>query len=198
MKKKIHLTDPIESHVAWAFEHIYSKPYKSYQYSETSTTIARLHHGIQHVTRAAIYAPILANLYRRYGDLEALQLTNDDIHLIQISLLFHDSAREGDGEDKWDRESAALLGDYLKNLKVQEKKAALLVEAVANKDAIGYDLCFMLDEHEEDINIDADIIYIKNLNDRALEYAVRVDENKVYRSLISVVDINLNLNKISQ
>jgi len=56
--------------------------------------IAREIHGIQHVSRAALYIPVLANLYRRYDDPEALKLTDEDIKFIQIAALFHDSMRQ--------------------------------------------------------------------------------------------------------
>ena len=67
---------PIDLHVTWVYNHIYSKPYP--KEGETNG-IARQLHGLQHVTRAAINIPIFANLFRRYDDEEALKLNDDDI-----------------------------------------------------------------------------------------------------------------------
>ena len=56
--------------VEYAFQ-IYKMPYKNSTNSEDE--LPRKTHGIQHVTRAVIYSSIFVNLYRRYGDIEALQ-----------------------------------------------------------------------------------------------------------------------------
>ncbi len=130
----VTLEDDISRHVAWAYEHIYSKPYLNDQ--KSSDSIARVYHGIQHVTRAAIYIPIFANLFRRHNDAKALKLTDEDIKLLQIAALFHDAARENEDVDLWDKESGLLLYYYLTDvLKVDTKRATLLAEAVANKDS---------------------------------------------------------------
>lgn len=133
----ITLSDPFSKHVAWAYRHIYQIPYpKEGPYAERKFYPYRRIHGIQHVARAAFYVPILVNLYRRYHDPEALALTPEDIHLIQIAVLFHDAARLNEGEDKWDRDSAAFLYHYLTDvLKVNPEKANLLAKAVAEKDS---------------------------------------------------------------
>ena len=88
-----------------------------------------------HVSRAAIYAPVWANLFRLLGHQEALKLTNHDIKLIQIALLFHDAAREGDEEDEWDLDSAELLFYYLKASGIEPHIALKIAEATANKDS---------------------------------------------------------------
>ena len=129
----ITLDAEISDHAAWVFRHIYTVPYSNQTISQEG--ILRFYHGIQHVSRAAIYAPIFANLYRRHGHHLALELTNEEIKLIQIALLFHDSAREDEEEDLWDHESATFLYFYLTRiLKVSSQKAKALAEAVANKD----------------------------------------------------------------
>lgn len=131
------LESDIEEHVRWAFHHIYNYYYPEYyQYTyETPPEIARIHHGIQHVSRAALYAKVFANLYRKYGDEEAKNLTEEDLKLIQIALIFHDSAREDENEDHWDHESAIFLYNYLTAvLGVDAAKAKFIAEATANKD----------------------------------------------------------------
>lgn len=127
---------PLEDHTAWLYEHIYSKPYKDSASSAGVGSIARLIHGIQHVSRVAYYVSVFANLFRRYGDKEALSLTSEDIKLLQIAALFHDSAREDENEDHWDDESALFFYHYAtKVLHVEPAKAMLIAEAIANKDA---------------------------------------------------------------
>ena len=127
------LESPIDAHVARLYNGIYSIPYPR---TNKNHGIARSIHGIQHVTRAAINIPIFANLYRRFGNVEALALTNEDIKLLQIAALFHDSAREAEGEDHWDQESALFFYEYVtKSLGLSPIKAKLFAEAIANKDA---------------------------------------------------------------
>jgi hypothetical protein len=137
----IQLSDNLSKHVAWAFQNIYKFPYPfyyevPYPQGEINNRIARFYHGIQHVTRSAMHVPVFANLYRLKGSKEALELTDEDIHLIQIATLFHDSARESEGEDRWDYESGTMLYKYLSQvLKVDKAKAKKITEATANKDA---------------------------------------------------------------
>lgn len=74
-------------------------------------------------------------MYRKHGDEEAQNLTEEQIKLIEIALLFHDSAREDDNEDKWDHESALFLYHYLTQvLRVDPQWAKFIAEATANKD----------------------------------------------------------------
>ena len=123
----------IDSHVAWIFDNIYSVPYPK---SVKHEGVARKIHGIQHVTRAAINIPIFANLYRRFGNAEALALNDEDIKLLQITALFHDSAREDEDVDYWDQESGLFFYEYVtKTLGVLPLKAKLFAEAIANKDS---------------------------------------------------------------
>ncbi|WP_304607789.1 SidE phosphodiesterase domain-containing protein [Legionella sp. MW5194] len=131
-ERSLTLEHDLHEHVQWAYSHVYQY---AYRISYEETAIARFHHGIQHVTRAANYARVFANLYRKYGDEEAQHLSENDIKLIQIALLFHDSAREGDNEDLWDHESAILLYCYLTRvLHVDSQTAKQVAEATANKD----------------------------------------------------------------
>ncbi|KTD32922.1 hypothetical protein Lnau_2570 [Legionella nautarum] len=117
----------------WAYEHIYSIPYVHKSPNEEHHGIARFSHGIQHVSRVALYIPVLANLFARYNK-EIID--EDDLYLLQIAALFHDSARKHDGRDCWDKESATLLFAFLVNrLGIKEQKAKQIAEAVANKDA---------------------------------------------------------------
>src|SRR6516162_9490869 len=102
--------------------------------------IARKLHGIQHVTNAAIYARVFINLFRLFGDQEALALTEDDIAHIQVALLYHDSVRISDRYNHLsdERESGTTLYKYLIKLRVEPSKAKKLAEAMANKDYLAF------------------------------------------------------------
>ena len=131
------LEDKIEKHAQWVFKHIYSVPYGLSRSAKNEPKIARLIHGMMHVSRVAYYVPVLANFYRKYQDSEALALTEEDIKLLQITALFHDAAREGEEADLWDKESALLLYYYLvRVLQINKRKAALFAEAIANKEVL--------------------------------------------------------------
>lgn len=133
-KDTIRLSDDISVHSKLLFKKVYSTPH-ILDVSEV-TEINRELHGLQHVNRVAYYIPVLVNLYRRYGDVDAESLTSEDLKLIQIAALFHDAGRErGEGIDYWDQDSALLAYYYYsKILKVSDAKAKLLAEAIANKD----------------------------------------------------------------
>jgi hypothetical protein len=132
-KNTIKLSDDIAEHVKWAYNNIYSISYPGA--AKESHGINRYFHGIQHVTRASLHIPVLINLYRKHGDADALKLTEDDVKLLQLAAVFHDSAREGEGVDYWDHESGMFLYTYLtQTLNIDPTKAKLIAEAIANKD----------------------------------------------------------------
>lgn len=119
-------------HAAHLFRHLYSLPYP---HAVKRDGIARYYHGMPHISRAAIYIPVLANLYRKYGNEAALNLTPEDIKLTQIAALLHDAGREAEGKDYWDKDSGILTYVYLKKIGIAHEKAKLFAEAVANKDS---------------------------------------------------------------
>jgi len=137
---------PITTDAAWIFDHIYQHRYARLDVLKIFTdpvetiipqTIARQHHGIQHVSRVALYIPILVTLYKRHGNKEVSRLTEQDIQLIQIAALFHDAGREADGADQpdWERNGGSALYYYLTiNLGIDPTKAILLAESTVNKD----------------------------------------------------------------
>ncbi len=126
--------DDIALHARWAFEHIYQYPYAKTGVTRVAA-LARPYHGIQHVTRTAIYIPILINLYRGFGNVEAERLTETDVKLLQIAMLFHDAGREKEGKDEWDCDSALLCYYYLTEvLDVDIEIAIKIAEAIANKE----------------------------------------------------------------
>lgn len=140
------LTDGLSDHAKWLYHHIYSVAYPGIQ---NDGKLARVAHGIAHVSRVANYITVLANLYRKHQVPGEENLTAEDVKLLQIAALFHDSAREDEDADRWDHESALLLYHYLrKNMGVDKDKAAMIAEATANKDRHedGY---FIIREHDD-------------------------------------------------
>src|SRR3990167_1923660 len=125
------LSAPIAQHARFCFESVYCIPYPSYSRSEK---VARPHHGIAHVSRAASYIPIFANFYRRHHHPDANSLMADDLHLLQIAALFHDAARLNDDKDEWDNESALMCFHYLMKIGCSEEVATKIAEVIANKD----------------------------------------------------------------
>lgn len=122
----------IELQTAWIFKNIYKITYFN---SSSYSNLARQDHGIQHVSRVALYIPIWANIYRLFNVTAALQLTDAELKLIQIAALLHDSAREDDNEDKWEHESGCIVYWYLiRKIQISPLLAKQLAEAVANKD----------------------------------------------------------------
>lgn len=143
----LSVASPMDDHAAFAFK-IYGKPYL---HAGEKQPIARPMHGMQHVAAVAMYVPVFANLYIKYGCHEAARLTAEDLKLTQIAALFHDAARESDGVDRWDHESGLIIYLYLHLvLKVTHHKAKMLAEASANKDMAKQGYCM----------IDADEIFI--------------------------------------
>ncbi|MCX7120886.1 MAG: SidE phosphodiesterase domain-containing protein [Gammaproteobacteria bacterium] len=123
-RSPLSLNDDIALHAAFIHNAILVYPYQN--------TTRREHHGIAHVARVAFYIPLLNTFYNQYLD---TNLSDEDIKLLQLAGLFHDAGREGDGEDLWDNDSAALLYYYLTiTLKLPHEKAVIFSEAIANKD----------------------------------------------------------------
>ncbi|KTD47725.1 SidE phosphodiesterase domain-containing protein [Legionella quateirensis] len=133
--KNLSFDSDINEHAKWLFNNIYKIPYPVSKQEVIVPGFARYAHGLTHVSRAAHYIPVFSNLYRRHRIKDSEKLTEEDIKLLQIATLFHDSAREDENEDQWDHESAILLYHYLRHvLGVNRDKACSIAEATANKD----------------------------------------------------------------
>ena len=146
----------IEQHTEWVFRNIYQHPYPPAQTTSPNEKInpelPRSSHGIQHVCRVAMYINVLANLYRKYNHPQALELTPNDIALLQIAALFHDAGRQANGKDYWDQDSAIFVYYYLtRTLKEDHATAKLIAEAIANKDPLiaDYPLHFEININRE-------------------------------------------------
>jgi ankyrin repeat protein len=94
---------------------------------------------MDHVSRAAMLGSAGYNLICK-ANIEGTESLNNnqkkqELKLIQIALLLHDSGREGDGEDLWDTDSSVNIFQYLTSrLNVDPTLAKKVVEAVRNKD----------------------------------------------------------------
>ncbi len=96
-------------------------------------SVPRWSHGCMHVCRAAIMIHAIADLYKKYDP--SIDITDEDIALAQYLTLFHDSARQADGVDVWDDESAENARSYLQALQFEESKIHEAIEALKSKDS---------------------------------------------------------------
>ncbi len=65
-------------------------------------------HGRLHISRALIFSEFIARFYYK-----ELGIENIDFFAIRYAVAFHDSAREDNGEDLWESDSAELCYEYL-------------------------------------------------------------------------------------
>lgn len=106
----------------------------------------RSSHGLLHTTAAmelidkihATYAEHLGERYTSALDEIAKKFKvscNKLVKLIQIAALFHDSAREGDGMDLWDPQSADACKQFLINeWEISEELAQFIADTIRYKD----------------------------------------------------------------
>ncbi len=109
---------------------------QSYHPASESQAIARPVHGLQHSCRTAIWALSILQLRKLQHDPEALAFPDHMVPLLIKACLFHDTGREGDGEDtpEWERASADNLAEHLRNWGVGQSLAWQCGEAVVHKD----------------------------------------------------------------
>ena len=126
IKGAIGIEDSIKQHVNWVFDNIYDNSHAEKSDNKNS---------ILDVARLAMYIPIFANLYRKYGDKDAMTLSDDDIKLLQIAALFQDS-RSNEEKNTSQLENVTMLYKYLTIvLGIPKVKAKLITEAATNNDA---------------------------------------------------------------
>lgn len=118
------LDDSIEYHVQWLGKHHFCLPTRKHIKN----------HGLLHSARVACFIPMLDRLWRQL-DPSTPALSERKMLLLQLAGAFHDIARQADGEDLWDNESATALLHYLHEvLGVELAEAIEIAEVVANKD----------------------------------------------------------------
>ncbi len=128
--QKPSFSDPIEIHARWIFQNIFIPKLKGMARPLTV-------HGLLHASRVAHYIPMLYRLYRGI-DPSLPELTPDEIKAAQLAGLFHDMAREDDGVDHWDIQSAEMAYQYLSQ-NIEELPlgmAEFVANIAANKDAV--------------------------------------------------------------
>jgi hypothetical protein len=91
--------------------------------------LAREAPGTTHCVRVTFLAQALTRLYVRAGR----PLVEDPLGLA-LAAAFHDAARQDEGEDRWDAESAGLLATFLASLEAPTAHVERLRRAVAEKD----------------------------------------------------------------
>ena len=118
---KTRLGDGLGEYSSQAYQRYYCHPCESNPQEE------RKLHNILHTTRASLIATSLANLRVLHGEdvgkdlVDNLGLEDTEsnrklaMKLCQIYLIFHDSARKGEGEDLWDRDSAVNFYNFMVN-----------------------------------------------------------------------------------
>ena len=109
---------------------------QSYHPTSESQAIARPIHGLQHCCRTAIWALSILELRKLQHDPQALAFPDHMVPLLIKACLFHDTGREGDGEDtpEWERASADNLTEHLRNWGIEQSLAWQCGEAVFHKD----------------------------------------------------------------
>lgn len=101
-------------------------------YHHTWAVCPRHAHGMQHAARVTVLATLWMNLYQ----LEGISFSEDEKRWIEIATLLHDSARQDDGEDLWDQDSALNVYHHLIiTHHIPVETAAWIAECMANKDA---------------------------------------------------------------
>lgn len=107
--------------------------------------IERKIHGAMHASRAALWAFMMHNLLENLTPLytdsslkKIAQFINADtdsvVLLILITVVCHDAARRGEGQDLWEAKSGEIAAEVLKELGLNEKQATLFAKAITFKD----------------------------------------------------------------
>lgn len=111
------------------FKETYLKPYPRKRY----TPIVRPDHGAQHAARVASYIRILVNFCRKLGfPPEIIQLTEEEITLLQLAAIFHDAGRRREGKDIYEKDSAALFRQYLQRHNIDDPVALAFADYISH------------------------------------------------------------------
>lgn len=99
------------------FEDTYLIPFNSKIIKDNLHTgnVERISHGAQHASRVAAYVLVLVNFFKKLGyPKQIVEMTQEQVTLLQLTALFHDSARKNDGVDVSEAESAAKFKKWLR------------------------------------------------------------------------------------
>jgi len=90
---------------------------------------SRFYHGVPHAVRVTFFSTVLRELYLAAGR----QSVSSGTHL-HLAAGLHDAARQNDGVDFWDKESAQMAQKVLDEMGCNDLESMVLVEAIADKD----------------------------------------------------------------
>ncbi|MBI5346232.1 MAG: HD domain-containing protein [Chlamydiae bacterium] len=102
--------------------HLYQKPYPDGSKRE--------YHGIAHATRTALLSIVITEMYKAQG-----HILSTDPKNIPIAAFLHDSGREGDGVDRWDKQSGKICEDFMASkLQLPPNEVEILSKGISEKD----------------------------------------------------------------
>ena len=107
-------------------------------------------HGRMHICRALVFAEWMCRYYAAHTTLRP------DVDAVRYATAFHDSGREGNGFDRWERDSALLCREYLDSRMGIEKARVVGEMIVKDSDPRGWSL-------EKRIAHDADCLEIMRI-----------------------------------
>lgn len=135
----------LEKSIITAFYNYYGLRYKSPNTQETERRADyRIVNGIQHGLGCLALIQPFNKLYQRHvlaypnfikEITKQFNLTEEALtDLLEVTALFHDTGRQGDGEDLWDKESAENLYQFLVAEQIDKRLARLLSLTIQYKD----------------------------------------------------------------
>ena len=119
--------------------------------SSDTQKLIRTTHGVRHASRVAIYIDVLHNFKKtKVSDkddqldpfvdkamnflTDRFKITEKDIIMLtKLAAFFHDSAREGEGQDYWDHRSAENCYEFLRHKGINEEAARFFANAARYK-----------------------------------------------------------------
>jgi hypothetical protein len=127
-QKPMFRDDKVEKEVQSPnFEHnTYDEYIKKVQKEEM---LPRTTHGAMHATRVGIWSQVLKNVFKEAG----LGVVESPIKLA-IAAGMHDAAREDEGKDFWDRDSAIKMRQIMERRGMSEQEIQKYYQALAEKD----------------------------------------------------------------
>ena len=105
-------------------------PYEGPSFCEA--TIPRWTHGLMHATRASLLVRMVANMYNEHHP--TIKVSEGEIVLAQFLAAYHDSARQAEGVDIWDDESAGNIYAQMNELGFSEQEIFECMGYLAQKD----------------------------------------------------------------
>ena len=130
------------------------------QMIQDAEILPRTVHGLMHACRTALWTQaLLMGIYVKLGRIQV----DDQLKFLLLRFFLaltggaHDCAREDEGRDRWDQESAESLRGYLLNISFQVDEIEPFIHAITHKDApVGQITSFI-----QGIMRDADCLEIK-------------------------------------